>query len=316
MMCKYCGSEKTIKNGKVNGVQVFKCKACGHRFTEGSEFPKMRTESKIIAISIDLYFEGLSVRKIQNQIEKIFEVDVSQVTIWKWVIKYAKLVSGYVEKLTPQLSGIYSVGETAIKCSGIQKWFWEIIDEQTKFMVASHLSGSRTAEDAIALFEQSMKIAKKLPKMVSVDGLPAYVQGYNKVFRTMKKSTRPELVRRVGIRGVKNNNAVERLHGTLKDRIKPARGLKDEEPVRTLLQGWNVHYNYVRKHQSLKGKTPAQAAGLKMKNEWHALIKEAVRSKIEAETKVSKMLEQTMRGGDVSVSAPDEQTEMMAVTVR
>jgi putative transposase len=98
------------------------------------------------------------------------------------------------------------------------------------------------------------------------------------VFWTMRKDTRPELVRKVGLRAVNSNNSVERLHGTLKDRIKPMRGLKDEETVKTLLEGWVVNYNYVRKHQSLKGKTPAQACGIEMKNDWHTLIKKSIRN--------------------------------------
>jgi transposase-like protein len=173
--------------------------------------------------------------------------------------------------------GIYHVDETAIKCKGVQKWFWEIIDEQTKFLVASHLSGSRTTEDAIFLFEKSVKIAKREPVSLYCDGLPAYVDGYNKVFRTMRKEGRPELIRRVGIRNIHNQNTVERLHGTLKDRLKPTRGLKGEETVRTLLEGWVVHYNYVRKHQTIK-MTPAQASGLNVKNDWHNLVKDATKS--------------------------------------
>ena len=62
MNCKYCDSETVVKNGSVKGAQVFKCKNCGHRFTEGSAFPKMRTESRIISSSIDFYFEGLDVK--------------------------------------------------------------------------------------------------------------------------------------------------------------------------------------------------------------------------------------------------------------
>jgi transposase-like protein len=247
----------------------------------------MRAESRIISTSIDLYYEGLSVRKVQNQIEKIFGVHVSQVTVWKWIMKYSDLVSEYVETLKPELFGMYKVDETAIKCKGVQKWFWEIIDEQTKFLVASHLSGSRTIKDAVALFEKSMKVAKKKPFAIYVDGLPAYVQGYNKVFRTMRKDTRPELVRKVGLRAVNSNNSVERLHGTLKDRTKPMRGLKDEETVRTLLEGWVVHYNYVRKHQSLDGKTPAQVCGIEGKNDWHTLVKDATKNLVEMEQRLS-----------------------------
>jgi transposase-like protein len=276
MRCKYCDSENVVRNGNVKGVQVYKCKICGHRFTEGSAFPKMRTESRIISSSIDLYFEGLSIRKISTQIEKLYGVHVSNVSIWKWIMKYSTLVSKYVETLSPQLLGIYHVDETAIKCKGVQKWFWEIIDEQTKFLVASHLSGSRTTEDVVQLFEESVRVAKRKPVSIYCDGLPAYVDGYNRIFRTLKKETRPELVRSVGIRNVHNQNAVERLHSTLKDRLKPTRGLKGEETVRTLLEGWVVHYNYVRKHQTIK-MTPAQASGINMKNDWHLLVKEATK---------------------------------------
>jgi len=276
MKCKNCESENIVKNGTVKGVQVYKCKDCGHRFTEGSDFPRMRTQSRIISSSIDFYFEGLSVRKIQTQIKKLFGVDVSQVAVWKWIMKYSKLVSRYVETLSPQLLGIYHVDETAVKCKGIQKWFWEIIDEQTKFLVAGHLSKTRTTEDAITLFEKSLKVAKRKPTSIYCDGLPAYVDGYNKVFYTMKKEGRPELIRKVGIRNIHNQNIVERLHCTLKDRLKPARGLKEEETVRTLLEGWVVHYNYVRKHQTLK-MTPAQASGLDVEPDWNVLVKEATK---------------------------------------
>ena len=88
MNCKYCDSEKVVKNGSIKGQQVFKCKDCGHRFTGGSGFPKMRTESHIISSSIDFYFEGLSIRKISTQIEKLYGVHVSNVSIWKWIMKY------------------------------------------------------------------------------------------------------------------------------------------------------------------------------------------------------------------------------------
>jgi transposase-like protein len=237
----------------------------------------MRTKSRIISSSIDFYFEGLSIRKISTQIEKLYGVHVSNVAVWKWIMKYSALVSQYVETLTPQLLGIYHVDETAIKCKGVEKWFWEIIDDQTKFLVASHLSSVRSTEECVALFEESIKVAKRKPTSIYCDGLPAYVDGYNKVFYTMKKDTRPELIRKVGIRAIHNQNVVERLHGTLKDRIKPTRGLKGENTVRTLLEGWVVHYNYVRKHQTLK-MTPAQASGLDVKNDWHNLVKDATKN--------------------------------------
>jgi len=295
MQCKYCGSEDVVKDGSAKGEPIMKCKDCGHRFTLGSEFPKMRTKARIISASIDMYFEGLSVRKIQTQIKKLFGYDVSQMAVWKWIMKYSALVSKYVETLKPQLLGVYHVDETAIKCKGVQKWFWEIIDENSKFLISSHLSATRTTEDAVALFEKSVKIAKKNPISIYCDGLPAYHDAYNKVFWTMKKETRPELIRRVGIQAPHNQNCVERLHCTLKDRLKTTRGLKDEETVRTLLEGWVVHYNYVRKHQTLK-MTPAQASGLNVKNDWYDLVKDATKNMAKKEEKrVERFVEVTVQ---------------------
>jgi len=271
-----------VKNGHVYGKQFYLCKNCGHKFVEPNAYPKMRTKGRVVATAIDLYFEGLSVRKVQSQIDKIFGVKLSQVAIWKWVKKFSEIVSKYVETLTPNLTRIYKVDETAIKCRGVQKWFWEIIDEETKFLVGSHLSRARTVEDVIVLFEKSMRVAKKKPFMVYCDGLPAYPKGFNKVFWTRYKAERPELVRKVGLQAVNSNNLVERLHGTLKDRTKPMRGLKGEETTRILLEGWVTHYNYVREHQSL-GKTPAQASGIDVEANWHNLIKRAIKNRTEEE---------------------------------
>lgn len=244
----------------------------------------------MIATAIDLYFEGLSVRKVQTQIDKIFGVKVSQVAVWKWLMKYSRLVSDFVVNFKPKLSGKYHVDETVLKCRGVQKWFWEVIDEKTRFLVASHLSGVRTIKDVVKLFEESMTVAKKRPLIVYVDGLPAYEKGFNKVFWTRYKKDKVELVKKVGLRSRESNNMVERLHGTLKDRTRVTRGLKDTKTVEFLLKGWVVHYDYVREHQSLGGKTPAQASGIDMENNWHSLIKRAIKNDVQEQLSTRKML--------------------------
>ena len=277
MKCKYCQSTKVVKHGKANGKQRYLCKECRHKFIEGSDFPRMRTKSRIISTSIDPYFEGLSVRKVQTQVEKLYGVSVSQVTICKWIKKYSDLVKSYVTTLKPQLSGMWHEDETVIKCEGRNIWFWEMIDEETRFIVASHLSGTRTFEDTVAIFKKGFEQSKVRPKAVFVDGSHVYNRAFNKVFYTMRKDTRPELVQRVGVRTRETNNIVERLHGTLKDRTKPMRGLKAFESTKSILEGYTVHYNFVRPHQSLKGKTPAQASGINMKSDWHLLVKEATK---------------------------------------
>jgi hypothetical protein len=72
--------------------------------------------------------------------------------------------------------------------------------------------------------------------------------------------------------------------------LKPTRGLKGEETVRTLLEGWVVHYNYVRKHQTLKGKTPANASGINVENNWNSLIRSAIADKTKSELSMKECL--------------------------
>ena len=62
--------------------------------------------------------------------------------------------------------------------------------------------------------------------------------------------------------GAENDNTelIERWHGTLKDRTKSLRGLKSVETANKFLDGFVSWYNYMRPHESLNGKTPAEKA--------------------------------------------------------
>ena len=45
---------------------------------------------------------------------------------------------------------------------------------------------------------------------------------------------------------------VERLFGSLKDRVKVMRGFKSSEKAETLLAGWFIHHEHVRKARNNK----------------------------------------------------------------
>ena len=169
-------------------------------------------------------------------------------------------------------SGEFHADETAVFCDGVERWFWEIIDDKTKFMLASHLSDIRKVEDAEKLFREAKMRIKEMPQHIYTDGLQAYGAGFKWTFY----SSGTELVQSVGINSRVTNNVVERLHGTLKDRLKITRGLETADAI---LKGWFVHYNFVRPHQSLGGKTPAEIAGinLNINDGWGDLIELATK---------------------------------------
>jgi len=70
---------------------------------------------------------------------------------------------------------------------------------------------------------------------------------------------------------------MERLNGEIRDREKVMRGLK--KPDTPVITGYQIYHNYVRPHEALNGKTPADACGIDIEGEdkWLTLIQNAAR---------------------------------------
>jgi hypothetical protein len=68
---------------------------------------------------------------------------------------------------------------------------------------------------------------------------------------------------------------MERMNGEIRDREKTMRGLKRKRTV--MLQGYQLYHNFIREHQGLNDKTPAEACGIKVEgdNKWITLIQNA-----------------------------------------
>jgi hypothetical protein len=76
-----------------------------------------------------------------------------------------------------------------------------------------------------------------------------------------------------GIAKRENNNRIERMNGTLRERVKVQRGWKTPKSV--LAEGNRIQYNFVKPHMALDGQTPAQVAGLDVKG-WNDLLKQSL----------------------------------------
>jgi hypothetical protein len=79
-----------------------------------------------------------------------------------------------------------------------------------------------------------------------------------------------------------NNNVLERLNGTERERTKVMRGLDNDLSASRMLEANRIYYNHLRPHQALEGKTPAEKVGIDLQlegNKWKELIR---RSKVKA----------------------------------
>lgn len=236
--------------------------------------PKMQYDTKTIADTLNMYYEGMSLAEIRRNLIQQDNLYPSRITPYNWVSRFTELAVKEAEKHTPKVGGVWIADETYIRIDnqsgkGVDnpyskarsaKWvvFWDIIDSKTRFLLASHATSTRTVKDAKILMEKAARRAGRIPRIVYTDKLRAYLDGIELTFGadTEHRQGSPFDIGN-------SNNLIERFHGTIKERTKVMRAFNDKESLKRFMEGWLVHYNFFRPHSSLKNDmTPAQAADI------------------------------------------------------
>jgi len=255
--CKYCNSENIIKYGKFRGIQRYFCNDCKRKFADNDALPNMKTSTDQVGAALNMYYEGMSLNAIRRQLDQTHRNYPSDSTVYEWIERFSKEAISEAKKYTPNVGDVWVADETVLKIDGKNIWFWDIIDAKTRFLLASHVSANRGTREAKALMEKAQARAGKTPKVVLTDKLAAYIDGIEQAFGADAKhiQSKPFTVK-------DSTNLIERFHGTLKARTKVMRGLKEIETARLFTDGWLVHYNFFRAHETL-GKPPAEEAGIR-----------------------------------------------------
>jgi len=279
--CVFCHSSNIKKFGvrknKSGGIQRFLCADCGKTFSMNIGFERMKHNPQAITSAMQLYFSGESLRNTMKSL-KLLGVEVSHETVYNWIRKYVQLMKDYVEKIVPNVSDTWRADELYVKIKGDMKYLFALMDDETRFWISQEVAETKYKHDARKLFQLGVKATGKKPMTLITDGLPAYHDAYKKEFWTMKKETRTEHINAIKLSGNMNNNKMERFNGEIRDREKTMRGLKkDDTPI---LKGYQLFHNYIRPHEGLDGKTPAEACGItvKGKNKWLTLIQNSATS--------------------------------------
>ena len=255
--CKYCDSTNVVKYGTHEGIQRYWCKDCKRKFADNKALPEMKTPISHISSALSCYFGGMPLDAIQRHLQQQFGVYYSEMGIYNWVKRFAKEAIDRVKDFKPIAGDTWIADETVLKVGGKNIWFFDVIDEKTRYLLASRLSSTRTTKDAALVLNEAKRIAGKLPKRIITDKLAAYVDGIEYVFGadTEHIQSRPFAVEN-------NTQMIERFHETFKQRTKVMRGLKNIETAHDFVDGWLVHYNYLRPHTALDDKTPAEVVGI------------------------------------------------------
>ena len=285
--CIHCKSLEIVKRGyfrtEAHGKQQrYFCKSCNKKFIEQTSFYRMRNNPQKITLCLDLFYKGVSTRQIQEHLQQFYPYNSSWVTVYNWVIKYSNQISQFTDKLKLNVGKELQIDEMEIgkRTSKFNGWFIDSIDTETRFMVASKFAKKRDLNEVKQVLNLAKKKTETQFKIITSDGWLAYPKAIQKTFTLKNKSN----TKKFGVvhnqvnasQGEGFNYKIERLHNSVRQRIKICRGFHGSvESANTLMKGYEVFYNFIRKHQALDGKTPSElTTDIRLKeNKWLELIK-------------------------------------------
>jgi transposase-like protein len=253
--CKNCGSTAVVKFGTYKGVQRYFCKSCKRKFKGDNALFHMKVAPEYVSSALSNYYSGLSIGDVSKGLKQEHGYQPSKHIVYNWIDKYTDIAVKYFRDNHPNTGDVWIADETVLKIDGQNVWVYDIIDTKTRFLLASRIALSRTTHQAQMLMEEASRKAGKVPKEVITDKNTSYLDGIELAFGadTEHKLSRPFVSK-------DSTNMIERYHGTLKERTKVMRGLKDTGSAQQFLDGFMVNYNYFRPHEALEGKTPAEEA--------------------------------------------------------
>ena len=143
--CKYCQSENTIKYGKLNDVQLHYCKDCHSKFKGDDTLFHMKTPANQISSALNMFYEGMSINAIRRNLKQEHGNLPSTATIYEWIMKYTQYATDSIKDYKPKKIGdTWIADETVIEIDGNNVWMWDIIDYDTRYLLATRISRSRT----------------------------------------------------------------------------------------------------------------------------------------------------------------------------
>ena len=267
--CPYCGNARVVKNGTQAGKQRYRCKGCSKQFNDSGALHGHRLPTNQVGTAIDLFYSGMSYKQIAESMATSYDIpEPSKRAIYEWVKDYTDAAVAEMHQHPAHTGRSWVADEMQVKVGGEQLWNWNVMDSNTRYILASHLSPNRDRRAAVAVMRKAAEAAAEPPRTIKTDKLGSYTQAIKDVF--------PETVHihSQGIRAFTNNNRSERLQGTFRQREKTLRGLDNIETGQRYLDGWVIDYNLFREHEGIDFKTPAEAAKVNPPfKEWEDVVK-------------------------------------------
>jgi|WetSurMetagenome_2_1015567.scaffolds.fasta_scaffold247750_1 putative transposase len=255
--CKFCGSDKVVRNGHRKGTQYWLCKHCGHGFVANDTLPRSHFPMSVMSKALYDYYAGMSLNAICEGIKQDKGLSVSDTTVYGWLEKYTPIALEEAKRYPPKVGKKWIMDETVVTMDGKKYWLITALDEQTRYLLGTKVSTNRNYKDIQEVLERATDLTGTLPDIVLTDGWGGYRDAIERAYGADAN----HVVSKPFAEAELSTNLMERWNGTLKDRLKPMRGMSRNTQLQLILDGFVFFYNYLRPHMGLDGKTPADVGG-------------------------------------------------------
>lgn len=148
----------------------------------------MRFPLHVILTSLTLYFlNNSSTRAISQFLMINSDIKVSNVTIASWTNKFAPFFKQKTDKFESSLdlqSDDWHANETVVFINGERYYLWLAIDSETRFILAFHLTKSKSSYSSYTLINEAKNCCE--PNYFITDRLPSYNEAVATVFPNNK----------------------------------------------------------------------------------------------------------------------------------
>ena len=257
--CPACHDHRVVMAGKRNGYQRYRCTSCKKWFRADGQAKHRKNAytAEMIGATVRDYYAGLSIKQLAESIADRYDVpEPSKATIYRWISAYTDQAKVALKGVKAELGDHWVVDELFVRVGGVQGYVWIVMDKETRYILSAVLTLDRDGKSATQALLKALTVAKQHPAKITTDKAKAYPVALNKVLPGVKH------IKSKGITSWLNNNMIERLNGTYRAREKTLRGLNSLKSGQHYIDGFTIYYNFFRDHHALKGKRPAQVAGV------------------------------------------------------
>ena len=256
IVCKNCGSKKVVKFGTYKLVQRYWCKTCKRKFKADDSLFHSKVAANNISSALTMYYCDESIDDIRSYLRDVQDYYPSKSVVAHWIRKYAEVAYRKLRSYRPVVGNKWIINENELTFNRQKIWIFTVIDIETEFFLSLRVSESRTSHDLQIVLQKAVEFSGKVPLVMATDKLVDLLKDIRFVDYYGRTCT-IDKIGRLPPQAVRFKDVKEDLNQRIL-----RRNFKSVKSLTIFMNRLLIHHNFFSQYDSIKGKTPAQAAGI------------------------------------------------------